>query len=42
MLRKGKGNAIKAPIARRKVSQKKRENVRASVARRKVSLQDGG
>ena len=42
-LRKGKGKAVRAPAAHRKVSQQKGKAVRATVARRsKVSQQKGG
>ena len=41
LLRKGKGKAVRDPVARRKVSQQKRKGVRAPVARRKVSQQKG-
>ena len=41
-LEKGKGRAVRAPVARRNVSQQESKGVRAPVARPKVSLAEGG
>eukprot|EP00904_Undaria_pinnatifida_P003764 jgi/Undpi1/13389/HiC_scaffold_8.g03048.m1 len=40
LLRKGKGKAVRDPVARRKVSQQKRKGVRAPVTRRKREAND--